>query len=258
MALVFVSKGMQVAHPVGQVNLHPLPAGLPSGLERAHLMRHSLDAVRMNLVDGRLTEIDEHIAGSGGVLTYHDTFVHSTHRMTGWRDSSYAVDYSVGYTWMAVGFFNPDEFACYAATESHTPTPVGIGEELAWRSGGVAFRLRRGSTTTHTAVVMTPPPEGLFMGFGVLDRAGGTASTYVPHIDTISSEEPHPDEAPPPDVPGIVLCMGSPNFGNAHDVPTDARMACFAAWERPLTQEEMHATYLLLKPWLLARGVEIA
>lgn len=262
MTLVFVAKNMQVSNPVGAVNLHPLPEGLPSGLVRAHMMRHSLANMRLNLVNGQDTGIEEYVTTVDGTISYANTHVASTHRRAGWRDSGYAVDYDVGYTWLFVAAAPPIDLAVYAATESHaggSGNPPDSGEEFSWRDGDrVRMSARRVDGVTNAATANVAADTGqYFMSYGVLDRPADEIMAYVPHTDTLSTKEESEDTAPPPAVPGLVLCRASQAF-TSNDAPTDLKMALFAAWNRPLSQQEMQSAYNLLKPWLASRGVEIA
>lgn len=271
MTLVFVAKGMTVSNPVGYVNINPLPDGLPQGLVRAHLLRTNLQQVQLNLVDGGMTNFQETFDGEGtpADMEYRENSVRTTHGRVGWRDDDYEIDYNVGYTWLAVAKYPPDDDptlplrSFLVTTVGYGGVGGGDGEEFRFSGENFGrFMLRRAGEG-----------EGVFFGaggimeagnyyavFGGLDVVGaekGVAQVYQPHLENLQTREHLFSMSRISDLQGILVAR-SIGWSTSTDRPVKTEMAFFAAWDRPLSQQEMQSAYLLLKPWLLSRGVEIA
>lgn len=255
MALVFVAKGMQVANPVGQVNIHPLPA-LPSGLSRLHLLRRSLAQVNMNLADGSEAGFAEtHVRSDDGTLTYSDDSIHSDWGSTGWYDPEWSFPYDGGVTWMAVADLRDDgESVWLMSSGDYWQGGVTVGTlNMTFRTSNLRWRIG-GTGMSYAEAELSSVPSQPVMGFGTTKGSDETRSVFVPHAGVFSDISfDHNGHTPDSDGVGIVALPT-----NTTDTAADTRMYMVAQWDRVLSQSEMTDAYTALKPWLLARGVEIA
>lgn len=257
MTLVFVAKEMQVVNPVGMVNIHPLP-DLPPGLQRAHLMRHSLTASAVNLVDGETTGL-HHIDLNGDVpgnLTYTDTYAHTDYATTGWYDEEWPFPWEEGFTWLSVyQSFQPEGGASgYRLFSSGDYVNVS-GGLINLMVSHKNERVRVGSQGIggyNSADVDTSARPA--MVFATVDGTSEQKGVFVPHTGA-SSEGSFTTPDPFPSVPGVSMAAA---YGNPGNFPADHKLFLAAQWDRVLSQSEMATAYAALKPWLLARGVTIA
>lgn len=256
MALVFVAKDMQVTNPVGHINIHPLPE-LPAGLTHAHLLRLSLSAMGLNLVDGSsITFSEYHRTSEKGIFEYTDTSVFSNWGSSGWAAPEWPMPYKTGLTWMAVGDWPPpwEEGSASARIMSSGDYINSNSGMLNINIQSADGRVRIGGTDIpYTSLNVGEPPTTPFMVFGTANGIEGRHSLCLPHSQ-LYKEGTFTVEEPVPDIQGLTLTAGTANASYERHV----RLYMIAQWGRELPQAEMINAYNALKPWLLARGVAIA
>lgn len=266
MALVFVAKDMQVTTPVGNVNIHPLP-DLPAGIQYAHLLRHSLDAMRVNLVDGEQLAAEEiHLHWQDkGDLSYDNTSIFTNLGSSGWFFSDWDFPFDSGLTWMAVALaptVNIRDTHRLISSGDYRSSAIGL-LNLSMRplvSGGDSMSTRIGGTadlydgSNYTSISLGEYPSNPYMTFGAVHGGNSERSIYVPHVGVGNFNETFALVDPAPEIQGVTVGVATESANH----PADTRLYMIAQWNRVLSKSEMDAAYRALKPWLLARGVNIA
>lgn len=256
MTLVFIAKDMDVANPVGVVNINPLPS-LPGGLGRAHLMRLSLSQTQLNLVDGQATALNEFVA-EGGAISYTDISASAEPRRSGWFDASWKPDFNTGFTWMQVMDMQDPAYASATGIGLAEPTDAGSSNPtpiaLVHRTNAVYLQFRSAEEENIEVFAGAAGHDGKpVLSFGAIGP-GDDAAVYVPHRQAAENETVS--------YMGTIAGLGrGTSIGSYYGSPNDAdghRRYMVAYWGRVLSQAEMASAYTALKPWLLARGVEIA
>lgn len=256
-------------NPMGFVNINP-PPELPADLHTLLLPRRNLFLTQQNRIDGEAVAVGERF-GQGGQITYTTNSVATTKRKTGFL-APWAIPYDTGFTLFAV-FKMPKPMP---ATES----TLSAGDWNSALQSGFRLLIESNRTCTWTVVLPdgsaralvslgavpyvngTEQPTDWLMAAVAFDPSAGDHGAvrlrYPSANREISADLAAYGGSPcDPDAGLAILLDVNPG---ANDEPSSVSVAMVGICDKVLTPGaggEIDQVYTALKPWLLARGVEI-
>lgn len=250
---------------LGYANHIPLPA-LPSGLVRFNLFGVSLGYSAVNRASGDAIPDPVLVSDITGIgtLSYEDTYGHSNNRTAGWGDPTLALNYTDGYSVLAVSSVASGSTSAAFTTQDFSSTD-GTGERLNRGPSLASFRAQRRDASVSilpaATVTFGSSTTGPVAAFGVLDVPDDEVRCLAPHHSGTSTAQSLSDAVgwEPSGSPGAGWARAYVSAGSAeNDVVEDVRMYCAGVWDRPLSDGEMMTAYAAIKPWLARMGVDIA
>lgn len=257
---------------LGWVNINPLPEGLPSGLVDFRLMRKNTIVCSRNRVDGSEGAIE--IVNPQETLTFTDTSVEGGNIVDGLLDRSISMNYTNGFTILAVTRIpeTSDFHYVVASADWVTDSPpvvVGRGWRIEISSTLVQVFVFHPEGTAASPSIPTPgmftpspTPGDLVMVMMSFDPNAGEYGTRYHKICGFSNQsasgsallEAATRQIADPDA-GVAFGY-NPNPGTPSTSRPSALYA-FGLADEAWDTDDMDAAYALLKPWLARRGVEI-